>query len=98
MTGTEMYQIFQETAYVRMGGSEEELTCAQYIQNKCAEFGGKAVIETFEVDMATIQDAHLYIDDAALGCPLKMDSNLSDRPFVDWEVISLFLEHNEIIH
>ena len=28
--------------------------------------------------------AHLYIDDAALGCPLKSDPELSDRPFVDW--------------
>lgn len=26
--------------------------------------------------------AHLYIDDAALGCPLKM-SELSSRPYVD---------------
>jgi len=42
--------------------------------------------------------AHLYIDDAALGCPLKMDLNLSDCPFVDWELVSYFLEHNEIIH
>lgn len=28
--------------------------------------------------------AQLYIDDAALGIPLKSDANLSDRPFVDW--------------
>lgn len=38
--------------------------------------------------------AHLYIDDAALGCPLKMDVNLSDRPFVDWEVIARWLFKN----
>ena len=38
--------------------------------------------------------ANLYIDDAALGCPLKMDSNLSDRPFVDWEVIERWLFEN----
>ena len=38
--------------------------------------------------------AHLYIDDSALGCPLKMDSNLSDRPFVDWEVIERWLFEN----
>ena len=31
--------------------------------------------------------ANLYIDDAALGCPLKFDKNLSDNPFVDWEVV-----------
>ena len=41
--------------------------------------------------------AHLYIDDAALGCPLKMDSNLSDRPFVDWEVVAYLLFEDEIL-
>lgn len=28
--------------------------------------------------------AGLYIDDAALGCPLIFDASISDRPFVDW--------------
>lgn len=28
--------------------------------------------------------AQLYIDDAALGCPLTYDLEVSDRPFVDW--------------
>jgi len=28
--------------------------------------------------------AQIYIDDAALGCPLSYDSSLSDRPFVNW--------------
>lgn len=29
----------------------------------------------------------LYIDDAALGAPLKVDKELSDRPFIDWEKV-----------
>ena len=28
--------------------------------------------------------AELYIDDAALGCPLKYDADICRRPFVDW--------------
>ncbi len=28
--------------------------------------------------------ANLYLDDAALGCPLTYDINISDRPFVNW--------------
>lgn len=68
MTGTEMYQIFKETAYVRMGGSKEELACAQYIKDKCAEFGGEAIIESFEVDMATIQEAKLIVDGQEIPC------------------------------
>lgn len=33
----------------------------------------------------------LIIDDAALGCPLTHDINLSDRPFADWTVIEEML-------
>jgi hypothetical protein len=29
----------------------------------------------------------LYIDDAGLGIPLKVDLSLSDRPFVDWNKV-----------
>lgn len=42
--------------------------------------------------------AHLYIDDAALGCPLKMDLSISDRPFVDWEAVSCSLKDNGILY
>ena len=42
--------------------------------------------------------AHMYIDDAALGCPLKMDLNLSDRPFVDWDVVSTLLKDHAIVY
>ena len=34
--------------------------------------------------------AQLYIDDAALGCPLVEDKEVSDRPFVDWHMVELF--------
>lgn len=36
--------------------------------------------------------ANVYIDDAALGCPLKVDVGLSDRPFVDWAAVRRMLE------
>ena len=35
--------------------------------------------------------APLYIDDAALGCPLKFDPAISKRPFVDWGKAELML-------
>jgi len=39
----------------------------------------------------------LYIDDSALGCPLKIDRNISDNSFVDWkEVRKLLIEKNYI--
>lgn len=39
----------------------------------------------------------LIIDDAALGCPLKKDLLISERPFADWEKINEYLISNEIL-
>ena len=39
----------------------------------------------------------LYIDDAALGCPLIYNLKISDRPFVDWIRIEGYLLSNNII-
>ena len=35
--------------------------------------------------------ANMYIDDAALGCPLLADERISPRPFVDWVKIHFYL-------
>lgn len=37
--------------------------------------------------------AHMYIDDAALGTPLKLDEG-EDRSYVDWEIIARMLGIN----
>ncbi len=60
--------IFRETAYIRTGGSPEELRCAQYLAQRCAAFGGQAEIEAFPVDMATIRQAKLYADGREIPC------------------------------
>ena len=41
--------------------------------------------------------AQMYIDDAALGCPLKYDKSISNRPFVDWIEIEELLYEKGII-
>ena len=41
--------------------------------------------------------ADMMIDDSALGCPLKIDKTLSDRPFVDWEKVRELLIENNIL-
>lgn len=41
--------------------------------------------------------AQLYIDDAALGIPLKVEPRISERPFVDWEQVERMLEEKGII-
>ncbi len=39
----------------------------------------------------------LYIDDAALGCPLMYISDISNRPFVDWEEVERILIAQNLI-
>ena len=68
MNANEIMKIFEETAYVRMGGSAEELRTAQYLVQKCDEFGCEAKIEAFDVDMATMQEAVLSVDGQQIPC------------------------------
>lgn len=41
---------------------------------------------------------NMYIDDAALGCPLKIDRDFTDRPFVDWEIVENMLTEGGLIN
>lgn len=41
--------------------------------------------------------AHLYIDDAALECPLLFTPSVSDRPYANWKQIREFLVANNYI-
>ena len=41
--------------------------------------------------------AQLYIDDAALGCPLVYKPSLSGRPFVDWAIVRQILVKEKVI-
>ena len=68
MDQNQIMQIFEDTAYVRMGGSAEELRAAEYLKAKCAEFGCEATIEAFEVQMATMQKAVLTVDEKQIVC------------------------------
>ena len=68
MDANKIMKIFEDTAYVRMGGSAEELKAAQYLQEQCAQLGLNATIEPFEVDMATMQQAEFYADGESITC------------------------------
>jgi hypothetical protein len=41
---------------------------------------------------------NLYIDDAALGCPVAFDFSISDRPFVDWVKAERMLVESGILN
>ena len=65
---TNIARIFEETAYVRTGGSPEELRCAQYLQAQCARFGAQARLEAFQVDWAQMHEATLTVDGREIPC------------------------------
>jgi len=68
MDPKKIMQIFSDTAYVRMGGSVEELKTAEYLMGCCAAMGLEARIEGFEVDMATMQEAVFLADGVEVTC------------------------------
>ena len=61
-------EILSNTAYVRMGGNEQELKCANYICEVLLEMGLNANLAPFEVPFAKISKAELYIDGKAIPC------------------------------
>ncbi len=68
MNSKDIMQIFADTAYVRMGGSEQEKQCARYIKSYCEKLGLKADIEEFAVDMGNITEARLFADGKEVTC------------------------------
>lgn len=41
--------------------------------------------------------AELMIDDSSLGCPLRYDVDMSNRPFVDWKAVEEALENMKLL-
>ncbi|MBQ7839298.1 MAG: M28 family peptidase [Lachnospiraceae bacterium] len=68
MNTQQIDQIFQDTAYVRMGGRAQELKCAEYLQEKCSKLGAQAHLEAFEVALADIHEAALFVDGKEIPC------------------------------
>ena len=68
MNANKIMKIFEDTAYVRMGGSSEELRAAQYIQSLCEEIGLSANLASFDVDMATMEEALFSADGVQIPC------------------------------
>ena len=61
-------RILSETAYVRMGGSAQELKCANYLKEECEKLGLSAHLESFDVQMALISRAVLTADGREIPC------------------------------
>lgn len=68
MNAKEMMKILEDTAYVRTGGSPEELRCAKYIQAQVEKFGLTTELQPFDVPMAKILEAELTVDGISIPC------------------------------
>ena len=78
MDAKQIMRIFEDTSFVRTGGSPEELRAAEYIKDMCAEFGMTATLEAFDVDMATIHKAQLFVDGKEILCEGMPNSGSGD--------------------
>lgn len=61
MERKDVERIYDETAYVRWGGSDEELKCANYIQKELKKLNLDSHLESFTVQCATIKNAKLKV-------------------------------------
>lgn len=83
MDAQKIMKIFEETAYVRMGGSPEERKAAEYLQEQCRQLGLEARLQEFTVDMSTIEEAVLIADGVQIPCKgyLNAGSAEVEAPF-----------------
>ena len=83
MNSKQIMKIFEDTAYVRMGGRPEEKRTADYIARKVQEIGLQAETESFEVPLADVQQAELLVDGEAITCKGYMCAGNAqvDAPF-----------------
>ena len=68
MDPKKIMNIFSDTAYVRMGGSAEELKTAEYLRQQVRDMGLDAQIVPFDVPMATIGKATFQADGVEITC------------------------------
>lgn len=68
----------------KQGGKYLSEAVQWFMDNNIPLFGINENPEQHTWTLSPKPYCHIYIDDAALGCPLKYDVNLSNRPFVDW--------------
>lgn len=68
MDAKSIMRVFADTAYVRTGGSPEELKTAEYLLSRLENWGLKGTLEAFDVDMADILEAEFTVDGKTIPC------------------------------
>ena len=91
----ELVEAGHKLILLTMRDKEELLAAVEYVQSKGVALYGinKNPAQHSWTSSAKVY-ANIYIDDAALGCPIKWDMSISNRPFVDWtKVRELLTRH-----
>ena len=68
MNCKDVWSIIDGTAYVRTGGSAEELRCAQFLEEKCRALGLRTMLEPFAIDLYRDEVARLTVDGKEIPC------------------------------
>ena len=68
MNRKQIREILNKTDMVRFSCTPEEKAAAEYLKSLCEERGVKAYLESFDVDMATINEAVLTADGCEIPC------------------------------
>lgn len=68
MNSQQIMKIFEDTAYVRLGGRDAEKRAAEYLCQCAAQKGMEARIEPFEVPLADLSEAVFEVDGIQIPC------------------------------
>ena len=68
MNAKTVNKILSDTSYIRIGGTAEELRCAEYLRHVCAEMGMDTVIEPFDIAMYKEECACLTVGGREIEC------------------------------
>ena len=79
------------------GTKEEAEAKAWFEQNDIPLYGFNENPDQASWSQSRKVYGHIYIDDAALGCPLCYPRKISDRPFVNWYAILDWFEQKNLI-
>jgi hypothetical protein len=74
-------------------GDELEQAKAWFAQKGILLYGVNTNPTQFRWTKSKKAYANLYIDDAALGIPLKMRPSKCERPYVNWKEVRVLLEN-----
>lgn len=68
MNASQIDKIFEDMAFIRVGGSPEELRAAEYLRDQLSQWGQRAEIVPFPVPMTEIQEATFRADGREVPC------------------------------